>query len=165
MATTITNALGAFAGMFKGIGTTYSFKDLSGAMTSVLAGAFPFAGQLGVGRIVVEYITDHGALDTAADGTVLPAFIAGRAGRLTIEVQQTSAFHKWLLFWHNLHVTQCSAGDISQWARTALLMRNTLDGSSHEALGVIPLKIPDKAYAAQPTMITWTLLVSNLNSL
>lgn len=165
MATAITNVLGAFASIFKGLGTTYSFKDLSGAMTSALAGAFPFAGNLGVGRIVVEYITDHGALETAADGTVLPVFVAGRSGRITIEVQQTSAFHKYLLMWHNLHVTMCSNGDISQWVSSAMLMRNTLDGSSHEALGVFPLKIPDKAYAAQPTMVTWTLLCSNLNSL
>jgi hypothetical protein len=165
MATAITNVLGAFASAFKGIGTTYSFKDLSGAMTSFLAGAFPFAGGLGLGRISVEYITDHGALDTAADGTVLPSFVAGRSGRITIEVQQTSAFHKFLLHWHNMHVTMCSAGDISRWASTAILLRNTLDGSSHEALGVIPTKIPDKAYAASPTMITWTLLCSNLNSL
>lgn len=165
MATTLVNALGAFANIFKGIGTTYSFKDLSGAMTSALAGAFPFAGQLGVGRITVEFITDHGGLETAADGTVLPFFVAGRGGRITIEVQQTSAFHKFLLMWHNLHVIPCSAGDISLWASSSLLMRNTLDGSAHEALGVIPLKIPDKAYAAQPTMITWTLLASNLNSI
>lgn len=165
MATVINNALGAFASIFKGVSTTYSLKDLSGAMTSVLAGAFPFAGQLGVGRITVEYTTDHGALETAADGTVLPAFIAGKAGRITIEVQQTSVFHKYLLMWHNLHVTLASSGDIGQWASSALLLRNTLDGSSHEALGVIPLKIPDKAYAAQPTMVTWTLLCANLNSL
>jgi hypothetical protein len=165
MATVITNALSAFASIFKGIGTTYSFKDLSGAITSTLAGVFPFAGQIGAGRISVEYITDHGALDTAADGTVLPSFVAGRAGRITIEVQQTSAFHKYLLFWHNVHVTMASSGDISSWAGTSLLIRNTLDGSSHAALGVIPTKIPDKAYAASPTMITWTLLCSNLNSL
>jgi hypothetical protein len=145
MATTAVNVLGAFASIFKGTSTTYSFKDLSGAMTSILAGAFPFAGQLGMGRITVEYTTDHGALETAADGTVLPAFIAGRAGRITIEVQQTSVFHKYLLIWHNLHVLRASNGDISQWASSAILLRNTLDGSSHEALGVIPLKIPDKA--------------------
>jgi hypothetical protein len=165
MATAITNVLGAFASIFKGVATTYSFKDLSGAMTSTLAGAFPFAGQLGVGRITVEFITDHGALETAADGTVLPVFVAGRAGRITVEVQQTSVFHKFLLMWHNLHVIAASNGDISQWASSGLLMRNTLDGSSHSALGVIPLKIPDKAYAASPTMITWTLLCSHLNSL
>ena len=36
-----------FAALFSGIGTTYSFKDLAGAMTSPLAGAFAFSGQIG----------------------------------------------------------------------------------------------------------------------
>ena len=62
-------------------------------------------------------------------------------------------------------MTECNAGDISQWASSAMLLRNTLDGTSHEALGVFPTKIPDKAYAANPTMITWTLLCANLNSM
>jgi hypothetical protein len=161
----VTNALNTFASMFGGIGTTYSFKDLSGAMSSSLAPPFAFAGQLGVGKITVEYVTEHGLMETAADGTVLPVFVAGRAGRITIDVQQTSKFHHYLILWHNLHVTKCTQGDISEWANSAILMRNTLDGSSHEAQGVIPTKIPDKAYAASPTMITWTLLCANLNSL
>jgi hypothetical protein len=150
--------------LFKGIATTYSFKDLSGAMTSPLAGTFQFAGQIGIGRITVEYTTDHGAVDTAADGTVLPSFVAGKAGRITIEVQQTSVLQKYLLYWHNLHVNAATTGVITQWASSSMLLRNTLDGSNHEALGVFPTKIPDKAYAASPTMITWTLICANLNN-
>jgi hypothetical protein len=165
MSTSIVNLITGFKNLFKGVSTTYSYKDLSGAITSILAGAFTFAGYIGAGKITVEYITEHGILETAADGTVLPAFVAGKAGRITIECQQTSAIHKWLLFWHNVHVTSCNAGDITHWASTAMLLRNTLDGTSHEALGVFPTKIPDKAYAANPTMITWTLLCANLNSL
>ena len=165
MSTSIVNAISKFASIFKGVATTYSFKDLSGAMASPLAGAFAFAGTIGAGKVTVEYITDHGALETAADGTVLPVFIAGRSGRITIECQQTSVLHKYLLFWHNMHLINASGGDISQWASTSILLRNTVDGTSHEALGVIPTKIPDKAYAANPTSITWTLLCANLNSL
>jgi hypothetical protein len=165
MSTSIVNVLSAFGNIFKGVGTTYSLKDLSGAMTSPLAGAFKFGGYLGAGKITVEYITEHGIVETSADGTVLPAYVAGKAGRITIEVQQTSVFHKYLLFWHNLHSDFCEQGDISQWASSAMLFRNTLDGTSHEALGVFPTKIPDKAYAANPTMITWTLICANLNSL
>lgn len=165
MSTSVVNLIQGFKNIFKGVGTTYSYKDLSGAITSPLAGAFTFAGYIGAGKITVEYVTEHGLAETSADGTVLPAFVAGKSGRITIECQQTSALHKWLLFWHNLHVTLCNAGDISQWASSAMLLRNTLDGTSHEALGVFPTKIPDKAYAANPTMITWTLLCANLNSL
>lgn len=151
-----------FAQLFSGIGTTYSFKDLSGAMTSPLAGAFAFAGQIGAGKIVVENITDHGVLDTVSDGTVVPGFVAGNAGRITIEVQQTSIFHKFLLYWHNLHVQQGTSGDVSQWAGSGLLLRNTVDGSSHIATGLTPTKIPDKAYDTQPGKLTWVLLAANL---
>jgi hypothetical protein len=159
------NAVSSFSGTFRGVATTYSFKDLSGAMTSPLAGVFVLAGAIGEGKVSVEYTTEHGAIETSADGTVLPVFAAGRSGRITIECLQTSIIHHWLIHWHNLHEQQCQAMDISLWASSALLLRNTLDGSSHEALGVFPSKIPDKAYAAQPTMITWTLFCSNLKSL
>lgn len=155
----------AVASLFKGIGTTYSFKDLAGALTSPLAGAFTFAGEIGSGKITVENTTEHGVNDTAADGTVVPGYVAGEAGRITIECQQTSTLHKFLLFWFNLHNTNAKAGDVSQWAGTAILMRNTLDGTSHQALGVTPTKIPDKAYDTNPGKVTWVLLAANLTSL
>lgn len=158
------NALAAFSGVFKGVATTYSFKDLSGAMTSPLAGVFIFAGTIGEGKVTLEYITEHGVVETSADGTVLPAYVAGKSARITVECLQTSILHKYLLFWHNLHDSKCMAGDISQWASSAMLLRNTLDGSAHELIGVFPTKIPDKSYAAQPTMITWTLLACHLKS-
>lgn len=151
-----------FASLFSGIGTTYSFKDLSGAMTSPLAGAMTFSGQIGEGKVVVENITDHGVLDTSLDGTVVPGFVAGGAGRITIEVQQTSVLHKFLLYWHNLHVQASTGGNVSNWAGSDLLLRNTLDGSSHIATGVTPTKVPDKAYDANPGKLTWTLLCANI---
>ena len=151
-----------FASLFTGIGTTYSFKDLSGAFTSPLAGAFTFAGEIGAGKIVVRNTTDHGVIDVAADGTNVPGFIAGNGGELEIEVQQTSIFHKFLLYWHNLHVTAATGGDISNWAGTSALLRNTLDGSSHIATGIIPTKIPDKAYDKNPGNLTWIVRVANL---
>jgi hypothetical protein len=53
------------------IGTTYSFKDLSGAFTSPVAGSFIFSGEIGQGRVVVANTTEHGLMDTAPDGTVM----------------------------------------------------------------------------------------------
>lgn len=161
----MSSIVSAFANLFKGIGTTYSFKDLSGAITSPLAGGFNFTGQIGSGKITIEMLTDHGGMDTAADGTVMPFFVAGRSARVTIEVQQTSTLHKWLLFWHNLHVTASSAGEISQWAGTAMLLRNVLDGTSHTLQGVTPTKVPPKSYAASPTPVVWELLCANCNNL
>jgi len=154
-----------FAALFTGQGTTYSFKDLSGAITSPLAGAFLFAGEIGAGKVVVENTTDHGVMDSAADGTQVPGFVAGNAGRITIEVQQTSIFHKFLLAWANLHISAGTAGDVSNWAGSTMLLRNTVGGTSHIATGVIPTKIPDKAYDKNPGNLTWILLVANLVNL
>jgi hypothetical protein len=151
-----------FASLFSGIGTTYSFKDLSGAITSPLAGAFAFAGEIGAGKVVVENSVDHGVMDGAADGTQVPGFVAGDAGRITIEVQQTSIFHKFLLYWANLHIRAGTGGDVSQWAGSSMLLRNTVDGTSHIATGLTPTKIPDKAYDKNPGNLTWVLLAANL---
>ena len=152
----------SFAGLFSGIGTIYSFKDLSGAMSSPLAGAFAFAGEIGAGKIVVENTTDHGVMTTTADGTVVPGFVAGASGRVTIEVQQTSVFHKFLLYWHNLHVQAATGGDVSMWAKSSLLLRNSVDGSSHVVTGLTPTKVPPKSYDAQPGNLTWELLAANI---
>ena len=154
-----------FATLFGGIGTTYSFKDLSGALTSPLAGAFPFAGEIGAGKVVVENTTDHGVMDGAADGTHVPGFVAGNAGRITIEVQQTSIFHKYLLAWANLHIVAATGGDVSNWAGSSMLLRNTVDGTSHIATGLTPTKIPDKSYDKNPGNLTWVLLAANLVNL
>lgn len=147
------------------IGTTYSFKDLSGAFTSPVAGAFIFSGEIGQGRVVVANTTEHGLMDTATDGTVMPVYVAGDAGTITIECQQTSLIHKFLLNWFNIVNTLARGGDVSNWATAAILMRNLVDGSSHTANGVSPQKVPDKTYVANGTNISWNLLCANLVNL
>lgn len=147
------------------IGTTYSFKDLSGAFTSPVAGAFIFSGEIGQGRVVVANTTEHGLMDTATDGTVMPIYVAGDAGTITIECQQTSIVHKFLLNWFNIVNTLARGGDVSNWATAAILMRNLVDGSSHTASGVSPQKVPDKTYVANGTNISWNLLCANLVNL
>lgn len=147
------------------IGTTYSFKDLSGAFTSPVAGAFIFAGEIGQGKVVVTNTVEHGQMETAPDGTVMPIFLAGDNGVISIECQQTSAIHKFFLQWVNLLKTLANGGDVSNWATSSALFRNVVDGSSHTATGICPQKVPDKSYAANGTMITWMLLVANLVNL
>lgn len=147
------------------IGTTYSFKDLSGAFTSPVAGAFIFSGEIGQGRVVVANTTEHGQMDTAPDGTVMPVYVAGDAGTITIECQQTSVIHKFLLNWFNIVNTLAKGGDVSNWATASALLRNLVDGSSHTATGISPQKVPDKTYVTNGTNITWMLLVANLLNL
>ena len=132
------------------VGTTYSFKDLSGAFDNPLI-ALPlvFGGQVGCDTITVTNDTQHGTKETAADGTVMPSFVAGDSGTVTIVCLQTSIVHKYLLSWLNIVKTAAMNGDVSNWASGRMLLRNALDGSAHDVEGIMPNKIPDKSYALE----------------
>lgn len=146
------------------IGTTYSFKDLSGAIVSPIAGSLVLAGELGAGQVTFINDTEHGSMEKAADGQVMPVYEAGDNGRIEIECLQTSVVHKFLLAWFNILNTAAKNGDVSNWASTRALFRNALDGSVHEAQGISPLKNPDKTYAEKGTKVRWTLLAANLQA-
>lgn len=148
------------------IGTTYSYKDLSGAFTSPgVPAPLVFGGQIGMDSITITNDTEHGAKDVAADGLVMPSFVAGDGGVVTLVCQQTSLVHKYLLAWVNILKTAAMNGDLTNWANSSLLARNALDGSSHLVQGILPSKIADKSYQAQGQKITWTLYACNIVSL
>jgi len=147
------------------IGTTYSLLDLSGIIVSPVAGSLLFSGQLGVGKIVISNTTDHTAHDTAADGLVMPSFIAGDSGGLLVECQQTSLVHKYFLEWFNILKTLAMSGDIRDWATTAGLFRNTLDGSVHECTGISPSKVVDKVYTKNGENVSWQLMACTVINL
>jgi hypothetical protein len=144
--------------------TTYSFKDSSGAFTHPLAGAFLFAGEIGMGQFTVAMATEKSLLDTAADGNIMISAIAGDSGHVAIECQQTSDIHEFLLGWYNLIKTALNNGDVINWATAALTIRNIVDGSTHICTGVCPSKIPDKVYAAQGQRISWQLMCADIQS-
>lgn len=145
------------------VGTTYSFKALNGAMTCPGIGfTLLFGGQLGTGGITVANATDHTVHDTAADGVVMPSFVAGDSGNIVLECQQTSIIHSMLLSWLNALKTAAMLGDLSNWANTSMLLIETTTGQSHRATGVSPNKIPDKSYSAQGGKVTWTLPACNI---
>lgn len=145
------------------VGTTYSFKALNGALTNPSIGVLiPFGGQIGIGQIVVANTTDHTTHDTAADGTVMPTFVAGDSGTVTIECQQTSIVHQLLLNWLNILKTSAMNGDLSNWANTSMLLIETTTGQTHNISGVSPNKAADKTYTAQGGKVTWTLPACNV---
>lgn len=144
--------------------TTYSFKDLTGAFAHPLAGTYAFVGQKGLGQISISMSTEKTAHDVAADGSVMVSHIAGDNGSVSIEVQQTSDLHAFLLTWYNLIKTAAQNSDVSNWATGAITMRNLVDGSTHIVKGISPSKNPDKTYAAQGGRITWALMAADIQS-
>lgn len=143
--------------------TTYSFKDLVAFITNVLLGG-PIqlgGGNLGVGSLTIRMLTQRTEHDTAADGVVMPSYLAGNSAEVTIEMQQTSALHHTLLDLYNLLTTAADNGDVSAWASTSFSARTVLDGSGHFMQGVSFQKIPDKPYTARGGKVTWTLMAAD----
>ena len=149
------------------LGTTYSFKDLVGVLVNTAYGvSFPLTGgNIGLGQITISMSTERTVHDVAADGTVMPSYVAGDNGTVAIEVQQTSNLHHELLSLYNLSVTAANADDVSGWAGTQISFRTLLDGSTHLLTGVSFGKIPDKPYQAHGAKLTWQLLAANIINL
>lgn len=147
------------------VGGTYSFRDLTGVIATALSGSLLINGQLGVGSMEFSNTTEHGVLATAADGVIMPSFVAGDSGAVKISCQQTSLMHKFLLQAFNALKTASMNGDQSNWASTTASFRAITDGSVHQCVGIVFQKSADKNYQAQGGDVTWTLLVCNLINL
>lgn len=143
---------------------TYSFRNLTGAFAHSLAGAYTFSGNQGVGTVTVHMATQKSQQAVSADGTVQTSFVAGDNGTITIECQQTSDFHAFLLDWYNDVKTAAKDGDASEWASGYMLLRDTLNDATHVCSGISPQQLPDKPYAAQGGNVTWTLQAADIQS-
>ena len=143
---------------------TYSFRNVTGAFAHSLAGAFTFSGNQGAGQIVIHMATEKAVQDVAADGNIMTSFVAGDNGTVTIECQQTSELHAFLLAWFNVVKAYSLNGDASYWATATLTLRDTLNDKSHICQYIAPQNIPDKTYAAQGGRVTWTLMCGDIQS-
>lgn len=147
-----------------GQGRTYSFKSLTGVLTnSVFGVTIPLTGgNIGIGSITIRMTTTRTTHDVAADGTVMPSYIAGDNGDVDIVVQETSSIHQSLLQLYNQAVLAANNDDVSGWAATAISFTFLIDGSVHTLTGVSFEKIPDKPYEANGQKMTWKLMAANI---
>jgi hypothetical protein len=147
-----------------GQGRTYSFKSLTGVLTNPVFGVtIPLTGgNIGIGSITIRMTTPRTTHDVAADGTVMPSYVAGDNGEVDIQVQETSAIHGDLLALYNLCVQAADNEDVLGWAANAVSFTLLIDGSIHTLTGVSFDKIPDKPYEANGQKMTWKLLAANI---
>lgn len=143
--------------MLKSAISTYSFLDLAGSVSHPSVGYYVFNGE-GAGSISITKATDRTAHDIAADGSVMVSKIGGNNGSITIECQQTSPLHKWLLAWS----TALWQLPTSEWAETTILLRNASTATSHICRGVTYQKDADSPYQAQGQRVTWTLMCAEI---
>jgi len=144
--------------------TTYSFKDMTGAFAHPQAGIYTFGGEIGAGQIVVTMTSEKTTHDVAADGNVQISAIAGDNGTVSIEVQQTSSLNQFLVKWFNIVKNSLNNNDISNWVGASLLVRNSLDGTTHVCTGISPQNIPNKTYAKQGGNVTWVLMCGDISN-
>lgn len=147
-----------------GVGVTYSFKDLVGSLINSAFGvSIPLtAGNVGFGKVTIVMDTERTEHAVAADGTVMPSYLAGDNGKAMFEIQQTSALHHRLLALYNLCVNAANNDDVGGWAATEIVFRTVLDGALHTLTGVSFGKLGDKPYEARGQNVTWTLWAANV---
>ncbi len=143
--------------------TTYSFKDLTGAIVSPLAGPFILAGgNLGSGKITVTMDHEWTEQDVAVDGAVMVSASPGQNGTLEIMCQQTSSINAYLKLAQNLHQTALQNGTSIAWAATALDLQNPVTGDQQICTGVSFSKKPPQPYGSKGEYLTWKLFAANI---
>jgi hypothetical protein len=153
--------------------TIYSFKDLVGVFSHVSVGQATLGGgstgKMGVGQIIVRMANDVTSHEIGMDGSIIPFVIPVYNGTVSIQCQQTSIFHQYLLDWYNslkLSATSngTSLGDVSNWANAAMLLKNVNHGTQHNITGISPKINSEKTYATQGGNVNWELMAANIES-
>lgn len=143
---------------------TYSLLDVIFTFTHPVAGSFTANGNQGVGRIVITYSNDRTVMALAGDGGVMGTAKPGRMGSISIEVQQTSALHGFLLGWFNYLDAQMLQSDVSTWFSAVVEVRSITTGRFHVLQGVAPQKITDQTYEGDGQNYTWSLPAADVQT-
>lgn len=147
--------------------STYSGKDVNVSLFSPLTGLIQAAGiaEMGLAQISIRMTTAQSVLQVGMDGAVVPSVIPGDQGEIELQVWQTSTLQEQLLAWYNRLKSDRDAGDVSNWFGSTVAISCIVDGSTHIASGVAPLKVPDKVYQEQAQRVTWILVACNISSM
>lgn len=136
--------------------TTYSFDDVDVVFSHPSVGVHQINGQ-GVGTITVTMQTEKTQHDIASDGSVMISKIPGDNANIDIEIQQTSAFHKWLVNYYNF----INGSDANLWAAASILIRDRIGGATINCIDVSPAMRAAKTYTAQGGRVTWNFKAGN----
>lgn len=135
--------------------STYSFLDLSGAISHPTTGSYPFIGK-GIGRVNLSWEGERTFHEIDVYGnTIIGRSPTGGGGKITIECQQTSEIHYWL---SSTFLKVVSSDVVADWAKMGLLLRSVSTGVQFTFRGVTFTKIPDITYGSDGTMIAWVLM-------
>ena len=145
--------------MSLGGNTTYSFEDITGAYASPIGGIVTFDG-IGAGSINIAMDQEMTAHNIAADGVVMVTKKKGEPGTITVQVQQTSPFHRSMIQAY----TAIKLANAASWASAGMTIRAVTMGITHIATGVSFAKIPDTSYQGEGQMVSWTFKAADIQT-
>jgi hypothetical protein len=141
---------------------TYSFKDLVGVLNFPGFVPFTLSGELGADRLTIEMSTERAAQAVASDGAVMQTYIAGSNGRLSLELQETSPLHAYLINVMNTLTGQADSGNVSNFVAGTAQFTAIVNGYIFLCYGISPTKIADIPFAKDGGNVTWSLLCARI---
>ncbi len=141
---------------------TYSFKDLVGVLNFAGFPPFVVSGELGADRITIRMRTERAAQAVASDGAIMQTYIAGDNGEVTLELQETSPLHAYMVNIMNTLVGQANVGNVANFVAGTAQFTAINNGLIFMLYGMSPTKIPDVPFAKDGQNVTWTLLCARI---
>ena len=138
--------------------STYSFADVSLVFSHPSVGMITITGE-GVGTITISRANDVSQHDVAADGSVMTSKIIIKNGTAAIDVQQTSAAHKFFKRWYDY----LQVAPTSEWTKASAILRHPAIGETIIMSGISPQKRPDAAFQQSGQHVTWNLMATEID--
>lgn len=138
--------------------STYSFADVSLVFSHPAVGMVTITGE-GVGTITISRANDVTQHDLAADGSVMVSKIYSKSGTAAIDVQQTSAAHKFLKRWYDY----VQVAPTSEWAKASAVLKHPAIGETIVMTGIAPQKRPDAAFQQTGQHVVWNLMATEID--
>lgn len=143
----------------------YCFADINLIIVHPNCGQFQQNGsnlslKHGVDTITRTMSTEKTSHLVAADGRVLPSKVLSNNGIYTINIQQDSDFHIWLVNVYNFLLISPT----NMWAAGRMFIASKSTGEQELALGISFQKMADKNYAAQAQNASWSLMATDIHS-
>lgn len=115
----------------------------------------------GIGEVNISYATDNTDHNLAADGVVMVSKVKADNGTVSLQIQQVSDLHQWLLGYFNTVYQSTS----DQWALGYLNISSANGyGNTLHITGLSNTKRSDQPFQQQGQMVTWNFMATAIDS-
>lgn len=142
------------AGLIGGQAKVYGFENITASISHPSCGAMS-TKNTGVGSIGISMLTERTTHDIAADGSIFLLKVEGNNGIISINLQQTSELHRWLL--QLAGYVMMTSTDPAVWGEINMSIQDDNMNTAFSCTGGSLIKIPDLNFGAQGQMVNWII--------